>query len=400
MKTATITWITYNNYGTLLQAYALQTYLRQEGISNDIISDSNIIKLPIRNLKQDIQSSESPASSADKCRLGKNMKRIKKYALHPVDFVKALHSLALDKREILEQQRFLDAQKMLEAFKNNRLNIVYGLQREDMASLNQRYDAFLCGSDQIWSVLDQNFDGYYYLNFAKKKKISYAASIGTDQIDQPHCAQIKAWLNDFSAISVREIQTAKQLSELTRRNVKWVADPTLLHEKAFWTEFSTDAICPQENYLLCYFLSDKPWYFEYASAVAKYLKLKIIMIPTNAKQMRRKECYQNTVDPTGFVSLIHHAQFVLTDSYHGSIFSILFEKNFLYLKRFNDSDQNCQNIRILSLFERVGLLNRIVEGKKFSPDDLKPINYRAIDDILRVFREQSREFLRDALLSV
>ena len=396
MKTATITWITHNNYGTMLQAYGLQQCLRQMGVSNDIISDRKIIHEPAPIAAQELSAVQAPVVADNKGMV----RRIKKYALNPGEFMHALRGYCIDKQYTRDVQMFAEYQRPFDVFKNERLDIICGLRREDMASLNENYDAFVCGSDQIWSVLEQNFDGYFYLDFARKKKIAYAPSIGTDQIDQDHRQQITAWLRDYCAISVREKQSAAQLSEFTQQDVAWVADPTLLHDSAFWAEFSANAYVPSSKYLLCYFLADKPWYYEYAHAMAKHLKVKLLLIPSNPKQLHRKERCRQPVGPEEFVSLIRHAQYVLTDSYHGSIFSMLFQRNFTYLKRFADTDPACQNIRIYSLFEKAGLTDRIVENKKFEAADVRPIDYTKVDSILQDFRNHSREFLQNALLNI
>lgn len=393
MKTATITWITHNNYGTLLQAYALQQCLQQMGVQNDIVSDHDIAqKTACSQPQKPITEQQAAASS-----LTKMIGRLKKYILHPAALVKSLHSYHTDKQYVRDRENYADYQKVFDAFKQEYIKILPGLGRQDMASLNEQYDAFLCGSDQIWSVLDKNFDGYYYLDFVTKKKISYAASVGTERIDQAHQKEISAWLQDFAAISVREKETATQLSEFTQRNVNWVCDPTLLHNRAFWTDFCSGAHFPSEKYVLCYFLTEKSWYYEYAKALAKYLHLKLLQIPATPEQLRKKECYKDNAGPIEFVSLIQHAQYVLTDSYHGSIFSMLFEKDFLYLKRFQDTDPAGQNIRIFSLFEKVGLTDRIIEDKKFEYADMQPIDYQYVTGILKDFRHESRQFLLDVL---
>lgn len=399
MKIATVTWITYNNYGTELQAYALQQYFKGMGIQNDIISDRDIV-LKNKNVQKDGLRETRISPSDDEKFLIKQFRRVNKYVLHPVKFGKTLLRYCIDKRRTERLCSYTHSQKAFEAFKEEQLQIINGLRREDMSSLNQQYDAFVCGSDQIWSVFDRNFDGYFYMDFVDKKKIAYAVSVGTDQINHAHGAQIAKWLKDYSAISVREEKTAEQLSALTGKEVVWTADPTLLFDRTFWSDFCVGASFPKEKYLLCYFLTDNPWYFDYASALAKYLHLKVLLIPSSAIYTERKVCYRKAVGPIEFVSLFQHAEYVLTDSYHGSIFSMLFEKGFIYLKRFEDTDPICQNIRITSLFQKVGLMNHIIEKKVFIPSDIQQIDYEMVNEILIDFRRQSRQFLRNALSKV
>ena len=404
MKTATITWITYNNYGTELQAYALQQFLENLDVENDIISDEYIIHessmLKMKNTGE-VKALDQEKAVIKEKKWMKCKRRIKKYFFHPIFFGKQLYRIFLSLwdtyKNIWKSKKFEESQRLFEEFKKNELKIVYGLKRKEMPFLNQKYNAFLCGSDQIWSVFEKNFDGYFYLDFAKGKKISYAASIGTEKIDQEHADQISTWLSDYSAISVREKRTSIQLSEILNREIEWVADPTLLHDRKFWSGFCHDVAYPKGKYLLCYFLSNQSWYFDYAKALAKDLKLRVLLIPSRPEYIEKKTCYKHAVGPKEFVSLIEHAQFVLTDSYHGSIFSLQFEKKFLYLKRFSDDDPENQNIRIFSLFQELGLMGHMVEKKMFSEEDIKQMDYCEINNIITSFRKKSAEFLRKEL---
>jgi polysaccharide pyruvyl transferase WcaK-like protein len=242
--------------------------------------------------------------------------------------------------------------------------------------------------------LDHNFDGYFYLDFAQKKKISYAASIGTEKISSEKQVYIEQYLQDFSAISVREKQSAQQLTRMLKRKVEWVLDPTLLQDTAFWERFCGNIKIPRGKYLLCYFLNDQPWYFDYAKELANYLGLKMVLIPARAAFATRKETWRRATGPKEFVSLIRGAEFVLTDSYHGSIFAMQFNKPFLHFKRFAENDPVCQNIRIHSLFSLVELESLILEEKTFSPEDIRPIDYERVQNILEQHRKTSRAFLK------
>ena len=399
MRTATITWITYNNYGTELQAYALQQYIKRLGIENEIISDRNIVyKTQEICSNEPVDKIEQNVATENKQIFLKFAHRVKKYLFHPIKIIKIISNIWYDKKKYELIQCYNDSQKLFKAFKDEYLNIVYGLSREDMATLDQMYDVFICGSDQIWSVFKQNFDGFFFLDFAKGKKISYAPSIGTEKIEQEYMDKIVGWLNDFSSISVREKRTSEQLTEALHRNVEWVVDPTLLHNTKFWSDFCIDVVPPKKKYLLCYFLNNNEWYFNYAAMLAKHLHLHLLLIPSSFEFTNKKECYSRPVGPKEFVSLFKHADFVLTDSYHGTIFSLLFEKNFIHLKRFLDEDPICQNIRVHSLFEKINLSDHIVEKKFFTIDDVKPIEYNIVNSILSEWRKKSEDFLKKALV--
>ena len=147
------------------------------------------------------------------------------------------------------------------------------------------------------------------------------------------------------------------------------------------------------KYLLCYFLDNNEWYFEYAKSLAKYLNLKILIIPNKQEYVYLKDFKNIPVGPKEFVNLVKNASFVLTDSYHGSIFSLIFKKCFLCLKRFDDDAPNCQNIRINSLFEYLDITKNIKSKKIFDIHDINSLNYNIIDERIKYLRDKSREYL-------
>ena len=387
MKVAIITWITYNNYGTLLQAYALQNYLKEIGIENEIISDKYIINPNIKNNDDSLKEKLSK----------KNVRRIYKYLFHPVKLITTMEIVLTEKKLKRKLFAYHKSQELQNNFRQNNLKILYGYDEDSLEELNSLYDCFICGSDQIWSTLDVNFNGFFYLNFVTKKKIAYAPSLGTNHIDVTKIDKIKNWISDFDALSIRERKSCEELSELTNFNIEWVVDPTLLFDEHFWEMFCLK----NENkhryhkykYLLCYFLDNNEWYFEYAKSLAKYLNLKILIIPNKQEYVYLKDFKNIPVGPKEFVNLVKNASFVLTDSYHGSIFSLIFKKCFLCLKRFDDDAPNCQNIRINSLFEYLDITKNIKSKKIFDIHDINSLNYNIIDERIKYLRDKSREYL-------
>lgn len=396
MKTATITWITYNNYGTELQAYALQYFLTSIGIENRIISDADFIK---KVKSGNITSQFMPSVIHSESAVAKLNRRIKKYMRNPAQLLRTVWSICESKRLERIHFAYIHSQKLFQEFKSTYLDIDYEYNCKNIDSINTQYDAFICGSDQIWSVFDVNFNGYFYLDFAKKKKLSYASSLGTDDICEDKKQKIIEWLKDFDAVSVREHSTANILSTLTGKPVHWVCDPTLLLDNTFWEKQCGKIHVSDNKYILCYFLSNKSWYFDYAESFSKFAGLKLVLIPSCEEYTKNRACYKKGVGPCEFIALIKNASFVLTDSYHGSIFSLLFEKNFLCFKRFDDNAENNQNIRIFSLFEKLDILKNIIYEKEFDKDDIALINYINVNIRLKEFREESKKYLIDALLS-
>lgn len=388
MKTATVTWITYNNYGTLLQAYALQKQMELLGHENVILNDEQILKA----FAQAKRKSASPAQHAPEMPRESALARIRRILENPGVLARRLMAHVNPEAYAFPYE---GSQTACLDFKRSALNIRDDISPEDLAGLNGDFDAFVAGSDQVWSVFDSIFNPYYYLDFAVGKKIAYAPCLGTDRIPADTAVKIRELLLDYAAVSARENVSARQLSEITGRDVAWVCDPTLLHDASFWREFTADVPAPKRKYLLCYFLESKPWYFERAKKLAKQLGLKIKLIPSRWEHLNSEHVITDAVGPREFVALFRHAAYVLTDSYHGSIFSLLFEKNFQYLLRFNPDDPASQNIRIQSLFGRLGLEDRIVTVNN---DRLLPkMHYERINEKLSAFREFSRQFLAQSL---
>lgn len=388
MKTATVTWITYNNYGTLLQAYALQRQIELLGHENVILSDKEILG-QFREARTPTKTTTREEVKRRKSRFS----RLVDLTAHPGRLSRVLLSHTNSKKYKCPYE---DSQSKCEQFKEQKLKILYGQTRQMLPALNEEFDAFIAGSDQVWSVFESIFNPYYYLDFANKRKIAYAPSLGTDRISKEIGEEVRELISDFSALSAREEVSASQLSEISGRDIAWVADPTLLHDKEFWSKFSEDVPARKKKYLLCYFLENKNWYFEYAKKLAHELGLKMVLIPNKWDYLSSEFVTQCGVGPEEFVSLFKHADYVLTDSYHGSIFSIIFEKSFQYLLRFAKDDPGSQNIRIESLFDLLGLRDRVISEDTLSVTELS-MQYGPIIEKLAVFREKSKVYLEDCL---
>ncbi len=386
MKTATVTWITYHNYGTVLQAFALQKSIEQLGHVNEILSDREILRIFRKEHPFPHSTERAALRNVEAGTAG----RLKRVINDPRRVLRALNAR-------LNQEQFgrpyEGSQQAITAFIEQEMVCREKVFPNRLEELNEDYDAFLCGSDQIWSVFPENFEPYYFLSFAKKPKIAYAPSLGTDKIPSEISHQLPILLSDFLTLSVRERCSSEQLTQMLGRNVQWVADPTLLHDRAFWTAFCESVASQPQPYLLCYFLEDKPWYFSYAKQLAKQLHLRLLLLPNRWEYLLRGCIDTGVIGPREFVAKIRDADYVLTDSYHGTIFSLLFEKSFQYLQRFAEDDSRSQNIRIESLFELLGLRERIVLPEREKNPPLKIQNYQEINDIIRIFRDQSLRFL-------
>lgn len=372
MKVLIITWLKYNNYGTVLQAYALQHKIKKIGYDVKTLDDHGvgfdlIDKKPTKFkilLKLFCATIKYPF----------NYKNRKKY-----------QDLKKDK-EI----------NVFDEFKNKFIDIEYNL--DDKRYLNNHYQAFISGSDQIWSPLKTIFSKHYYLDFVDKQnsKISYAPSTGQNNCSDEMKKIIKPLLEDFEYISVREKQGKQILNELTDKEVKVVLDPTLLLYSKDWDEITTKRII-KNKYIFTYFLSNNDWYNNYIKLISKKYNLKIFNLKNDFNLYLNDDIYKKNISPTEFLSLIKYADYVVTDSFHGSIFSLIYEKEFVCLKRFDDNTSNNQNARLYNLLNIVNLNERFIDKNNQVNLFDKKIDYKIVNEYLEEEIESSQTYLTNAL---
>lgn len=237
------------------------------------------------------------------------------------------------------------------------------ITRATIYRVNDLFDLFVCGSDQIWNPV--GWQPTFFLDFVqdRKRKIAYAASIARDSLSTNELKYIKSQIEDFSAVSVREEISVSYLKDYCP-NVERMPDPTLLLTQKEWDLITAERSI-DEPYVFAYFLGDNPDNLEKAKRFAKDRGLKIVFIPylnvaNRFWEAQNKECLRECVGVNDFLSLIKNSEFVLTDSYHGAVFSIVFEKPFFVLMRFGKKDAFSMNSRIDTLLSDFSLSNRVV----------------------------------------
>ncbi len=362
-KTATVTWIKYHNFGTFLQAYALQQVVVYLEYDNDILDDSSI---------------REEGKSGTCFRL--------------------LRRIAGCLRSFLKRDGYFRIQRRTDRcysdFRQKYLRI--NTRIRPLESLNRKYDAFICGSDQIWYPGSDIYSPYYYLSFAEKKKVAYAPSIGTTDYPAEFVPKVRPLLERFDHLSVREQQGAGILSAMLGREVRPVLDPTLLLEGKAWKIFVKEVSPVKGKYILCYFLTPNRWYMEYVQEFAKRMDLPVKIFCTQRCYLDWADCV--TAGPEEFLDYIWHSDYFFTDSFHGSIFSILFEKRFCTFKRFADTSKLNQNSRVIHLFALLGLEDYFIGKSRIGEvESLPVIDWSRVKEKLDVCRRQSLEYLTTAL---
>ncbi len=254
--------------------------------------------------------------------------------------------------------------------------------------------ACVCGSDQIWSPL--LFDPVMFLNFCTGtgvRKVAYAPSIGVDHI-MVHQEEIRKLTEDFYALSVREEQGAVLLRKLLdRQDISTMPDPTLLLEEREWLEIA-QMPPPGVPYILCYFLGESIPH-DFINRLREKSGCRVVNIRMYYNRFAANGKMLDTVSPEEFLGLVKQAAYVCTDSFHGSIFSILMEKEFFCFKRFRESAWNNQNSRIYNLLDKFELTSRLSE--EHSPILMEKMNYKRIAEILKECRREAFVYLEYAL---
>lgn len=256
--------------------------------------------------------------------------------------------------------------------------------------LSENYDYFIAGSDQVWNPAYTKGHSIYFLTFAEmNKRIAYAPSFGVSEIGPKYLEEYKKLISDITYLSVREDDGAAIIKKLTRRDVPVVLDPTLLLTKKQWLKIAKKSkYKPKGKYLVTYFLGGIPdCYKKQIKSLAKMKKLKIVNLGDI------KDPYGYIADPGEFIDYIKDCSAVLTDSYHGTIFSIIFGKPFVVFERTGTLQMVS---RIDTLLKKFKLTKRKIENLSLKKD-LFNIDFSHVSHILEAEREKSMDYLKFAL---
>ena len=259
-----------------------------------------------------------------------------------------------------------------------------------------KFDAFVCGSDQIWNPhFSCGVDPNYYLSFApKNKRIAYAASIGTHNISKDNLDKCVDKILEISYRSVRERSTKIMLSTKYNMKIEQVCDPTILMEKKWWDMLAGERNI-KEKYLLMFLFDNNPLPRIFAEKIANLKGLKLICVSEEILDEKKYDMYYD-MGPEYFVSLFKYADYVITQSFHGTVLSLLFNKQFLVFDRSEKYELDGLILRISDLLETVGLNDRIVENLTdfYLPNN---INFKECNETLYNERIRSLKYLNKVL---
>ncbi|WP_164875458.1 polysaccharide pyruvyl transferase family protein [Sporolactobacillus terrae] len=369
-KVAIMTWFSYENYGTALQVTALCNVITDFGFSPYVIN-----YMPRQN-KRNIRLSRVFSY------ISKLLVKWRSGGMYEDAERKNKFNVFIDKHIVLTE-------------KCN--------DSGELANLNRDFNVFVCGSDQIWSPAC--FDAHYFLDFVDEsvKKVAYAPSIGLSFVEDENIRRdMSKYISDFRSVSIREKQGADIIKGICGRDVPVVLDPVFLLDKKKWSEvipLDTRASI-KEKYILCYFLGFNESVWMHVKKIADMTKLKVIVIPRYNRDLSRGYEVKRATGPVEFVELIKNAELVLTDSFHGLVFSVTFEKPFFVFERFKTNDYKNQNSRIYNIISLLGLESRLVLGKTNIEKRDIDLEYAKINGKLTILKSQSLEYLRNALNTI
>lgn len=362
MKVGILTYYNAINYGAVLQAYALQNVIERMGHECELIN--------------------YPCPAVEKQYRKKRLSEHESWKVYIMQLFSA-HRLDIKK----------DAFKK---FRKENMKLSEEVSRLT-SDFTNKYNVLISGSDQVFNPKNTEGDTAFLLDVrTTAKKISYAASIGNSDFLELWKSQygfdyIKA-LKEFNELSFREEQAAEFVSELLGNIYETVLDPVLLVDADFWKQFKKEK---KDDYIFVYNLGNLKSLIEIVHKFAKTTGLQVVVANKDVKGdfLLRKYKDASSISPADFVSAIANAKYVITDSFHGTAFSVLLHKDFYSVV---DVRKGNTSSRLYSLLKKVGLESRIISEQR--DVELTPIlNYQNVDKTLSAIRTHSIEWLKAAL---
>lgn len=295
---------------------------------------------------------------------------------------------------LLKYRRAKTRSKKMELLQKKYLDITDNITYPSSKDLvNLSLDCIFYGSDQIWwksKINNNEFDWTFWGDYISSdtKKIAYAASMGIVDLTKKDEQIIKTKLDNFSSISVREDNLQSILQKISSKEIYVVSDPTFLLSAEKWNTFIPNMLFPQK-YILLFNLTRSTSALEIAKKKSKEYNMPIIEISSTILPMNyQKNCLQ-TLDAFEFLGYIKNADFVVTSSFHGTAFSIIFEKQFLATGMKNNAE------RAMTLLNELNLLNRYILDEKNIPEE--KIDYAKIKQVKQKIVDKSVSFIKNSL---
>ncbi|MBU3807461.1 MAG: polysaccharide pyruvyl transferase family protein [Candidatus Phocaeicola faecipullorum] len=379
-----VTCYFHHNYGSMLQAYATEMIMQRMGLPFQTIA----CKAPIDYMQENklIYAVKKLLIGDWKMRLGK-MK---------IEHEKKKNHLFAKNWETRNQafNKFADESFHLSPFCKT---------RAELTAMAANYSAFLVGSDQLWRT-DSVEHGYYTLEWVPDgiRKIAYSTSIGVKEVPWFQVKKNRRFMNRFDFMALREQSACDLVHKLTGRDVQVVLDPTLLFTGNDWMKIQRSEPLTEGKYIFCYLLGNNPWQRDFIWKVKQQTGLKIVALQHLDEYIPSDEGFADeapyNVGPCEFLNYIRNAEFVFTDSFHCSVFSILYKKQFFTFSRFNENERQSTNTRIDNLLNITGLQQRRMTADSNVEGVLgMSCDFSRVGERLDAMRRSSFNYLETAL---
>ena len=341
------------NYGAALQAFALNQVLRNKGYDSEVI---NYVKIPN----------------------------------HPPKYPFPINIVFW----FMNRPRFMRFRSFL---KNSVSAKRWNSVEELMDGFNENYDILVSGSDQVWNPLcgglKDQINPVYYLAFASSdryKKVAYASSLGSYRFSEEEKNIVSKWYNEYAHLSTREQAGKEHLESFLNREVKVVLDPTLLLNHESWLKVASP-VKINEKFVLVYYFDEREEVIGIARKVANKHGYQVALITNMPHHFDGVDINIRHVGPAQFLWLFEHCEYVVTNSFHGTAFSVNFHKPFISVIKRN-SPQRAQ-----TLLNNVGLPERLLVEESQLETIGDKIDWASVDKKLNALREDSTNYLFDAI---
>lgn len=361
MKIVIITMHAARNYGAVLQTYALQKYLEERGAKVEIIDyrrDNQKLVGYLFNVNAKFRSSK-------------------------------LKSLLFIIKTFIPK---LFTSRLFSKFLQRKIHLSTPVKHGDLIVDTVKADVYCTGSDQVWNPLANNgFNRMYFLEGAYPK-VSYAASIGIHSMEKQYQEEMSELLKDYCAISVREQSSISILEKLGMKG-ECVLDPTLLLTSDDWDKFATVGNIIPSKYLLVYYFGNTAVIMQMAQKIACEKSLRIVRVSVGFESYREDDIVLRFMTPEKFVGLFSKASFVLTNSFHGTAFSINYSVDFLV---YPTTEHNARFDSILDMFDLQSRNLRLISDPLTSAQCR--IDWDSVQKELNSRRKSSYRFIANNLM--
>jgi len=374
-KVGIITLNGYFNYGNRLQNYAVEQVLKSLGFEvKTIINHTSTNRSSNKNILDKISTLES----IDTKKIMKEIKNKAKYYLNK----RKIDNYKTKKRELFKK------------FSADYLNETdYSISKNNIPDdFSDRFDYFVTGSDQVWNpYYIRRHSSINFLTFAsKEKRIAFAPSFGVSKIPLEDKKNFKKWISEMNMLSVREYEGSKIIKDLTGREAEVLVDPTMVLKRKNWLSLSKeDPQIPDNDYLMTYILGELSR--EKKKEIRNFAKKNDLDIVDLAV---KKGWSDYIVGPKEFIDYINSASAIFTDSFHGTIFSILFKTPFVTFRR---RGSHSMISRINTLFSKFDMKDRLEDEIKLTKNEVMDIDFSHTDEILEKERKKTYDYLEKAL---